>query len=353
MKVGTVTGANRYEVVEFDEPGPSASGVIVDIDYCGVCGTDVASYRTGDVSSPALFGHEWTGRVRHLGPAVTGLAEGDRVVVGVAPPCGRCRECRSGRPHTCRVVYSMTLGLDRAAPVHGGFAEAISVAADRVVRADPGLSAEQAALVEPAAVAYHAVRRSGVGLGDIAVVQGAGPVGLLVLQLARLAGAAGVVVIEPADHRRRLALELGADVAVSPGQEAVDAVLEATEGSGGDVVFECAGLPRLVQDAVGLTRRDGVTAMIGHTDEPATINPAIWLGKDIRVVASMGYEHHDFRRTMGLIVSGRLRVSPLHSRTVGLEELGTTLAALAAGSGEDTKVLVDPRHTSIRETVHG
>lgn len=342
-----ITGVECFELVELDEPRPSASGVIVDIEYCGVCGTDVASYRSGHVSSPSLFGHEWTGRIRHSGSEVAdrgeGLGEGDRVVVAVAPPCGRCRECLSGRPHTCRAVLAMTLGLDHSAPLHGGFAEAIAVSADRVVPVDPRLTAEDAALVEPAAVALRAVKRSGVALGDRVVVQGAGPVGLLVLQLARLAGAVDVVVIEPSPHRRAQALELGADVVAPPGQEAIDVVRGRTGGGGGDVVFECAGLPQLLQDAVGLARRDGVVAMIGHTEAPATIEPAVWLGRSIRVVASMGYVREDFRQTMGLIAAGRLRVSPLHTRTVGLAELGTTLAELTARAGDETKVLVDPR----------
>ncbi|MCZ7526713.1 MAG: zinc-binding dehydrogenase [Acidimicrobiia bacterium] len=342
MRAALVTGAGRLELVDVGEPRPAPSCVVVEVRYCGVCGSDVAAYRTGHLLNPAVCGHEWTGTVRAVGPDVTGLREGDRVVVGVAPPCGRCPECTSGRSATCRVAFAMLLGRDPAAPPHGGFARAIAVDAGRVVKADPALTDEEAAQVEPTAIAFRAVRRSGVGLGDTAVVQGAGPIGLLTLQVARAAGAGTVVVVEPAESRRELALQLGAHVAVPPGEEAARAVLEVTGGVGADVVFECAGAAPLVQTAVDLTRRGGVMAMIGFVEGTATIDAGAWIGKDVRVVASLGFAHEDVASTMRLIADGRVRVTPLHTRTVGLEGLEAAFADLAGGRSADVKVLVDP-----------
>lgn len=343
MRAATVTGAGRIELVEFAEPRPASDGIVVAVDYCGVCGTDVAAFRSGSTASPSLFGHEWTGRVERVGDAVTGFAEGDRVVVAVPPPCGRCRECLAGRPHTCRVVRAVTHGLDRDAPAHGGFAAAIAVDAGRVILADPRATAEDSALVEPAAVAHRAVVRSGIGLGDVAVVQGAGAIGLLVVQLARLAGARTTIVVEPSAWRRQMATDLGVDLTVPPGDAARQLVRSATDGAGADVTFECAGVPTALQSAVELTRRDGTVAMIGHTDEPATIQPAIWLGRDIHLVASVGYARWDFVRAMELIASGRVEVAALRTRTIGLGDLAATLSALARGGTDDVKVLVDPR----------
>ncbi len=343
MRAALITGAHRLELVEVPEPRPAPGGAVVDIRYCGVCGTDVGAYRAGRPSHPSLFGHEWTGTVRAVGDEVGGLAPGDRVVIGVRSPCGTCPDCVAGRPGSCRAARAMLLGRDPLAPPHGGFAPALAVAAERLVRAHPQLSDEEAALVEPAAVAFRGVRRSGVGLGDVAVVQGGGPIGLLTLQLARTAGAATVVVVEPDPRRQAAARELGAELVLPPGEAATAGVLEVTGGAGGDVVFECAGRPPLLQAAVDLTRHGGVTALLGYIEEEATVEPARWLGKDVTVVASVGFARQDVQHVMSLIADGRVRVSPLHSRTATLGELDGVLQALAAGRSPDTKVLVDPR----------
>jgi (R,R)-butanediol dehydrogenase/meso-butanediol dehydrogenase/diacetyl reductase len=343
VKAAMITGQGQLELLDFDEPRPAPSGVVVDLAYCGICGTDVASYRTGHLHSPSVCGHEWTGTVSAVGKEVTAVAEGDRVVIGVRTACGECPECRAGQAQSCRVAQLMVRGRDPMAPPHGGFARAIAVSQDRVVKAHPALADEEAAQVEPATVAYHGVRWSGIGLGDTAVVQGAGPIGLLTLQVARAAGATTVVVVEPMEHRRQAALELGAHVAVEPGDAAKETVMDLTAGRGADVVFECAGLAPLVQAAADLTRRGGAMAMLGYVAGEAAINVGSWLAKDIRVTASTGFAHEDLSHVMSLIADGRIRVAPMHTRTVGLDELDGVLAGLASGSAADTKVLVDPR----------
>ena len=139
--------------------------------------------------SPAVCGHEWVGTIRDIGPGVRNFDPGDRVVVAVPPACGRCPECRAGIAEYCRSVSAIARGRDPLAPPHGGFARSITVAADRAIHAHPDLSDEEAAQVEPSTVAFHGVRRSRIGIGDTVVVQGAGPIGLLVMQFARAAGA--------------------------------------------------------------------------------------------------------------------------------------------------------------------
>jgi len=233
-------------------------------------------------------------------------------------------------------------GRDPFAPPHGGFAGSITVPAARVMRAHPDLTDEIAAQVEPATVALHGVRRSGITVGDTVLVQGAGPIGLLALQFARVAGAGEVLVVEPSPARRRLATELGAISAVAPG-DAAECVEDHTQGIGADVVIECAGVPRLLQTAVDLARSGGVVQLLSFLAEPATINPARWLAKQVTVVASNAFTHDDFRRSMTFLADGRVRAQPLHSRTVRLDELEVTLRGLSAGPSDDIKVLVDPR----------
>jgi (R,R)-butanediol dehydrogenase/meso-butanediol dehydrogenase/diacetyl reductase len=235
-------------------------------------------------------------------------------------------------------------GRDPLAPPHGGFAGSITVQATRVMPAHPDLTDEVAAQVEPATVAFHGVRRSGITPGDTVVVQGAGPIGLLALQFARAAGAGDVLVIEPSPARRRLATELGAINAVAP-DEAAECVQDHTQGIGADVVIECAGVPRLLQTAVDLARSGGVVQLLSFLAEPATINAARWLAKQVTVVASNAYTHDDFRRSMTFLADGRVQAQPLHSRTVRLTDLEATLRGQSAGPSDDIKVLVDPRRS--------
>jgi (R,R)-butanediol dehydrogenase/meso-butanediol dehydrogenase/diacetyl reductase len=325
------------------EPSPPG-GVTIDISLCGICGTDIHSFASGHLHSPAVCGHEWVGTVAATGAGVDGLREGDRVVAAVPPACGRCPECLRGLGDYCRTSSLVARGRDPLAPPHGGFAGRITVQATRVMPAHPALTDEVAAQVEPATVALHGVRRSRITPGDTVVVQGAGPIGLLALQFARAAGAGDVLVVEPSPARRRLAIELGALNAVAP-DEAPEYVLDHTQGTGADVVIECSGVPRLLQTAVDLARSGGVVQLLSFLSEPATISADRWLAKEVTVVASNAYTHDDFRRAMTFLADGRVQAQPLHSRTVRLDELEATLRGLSAGPSDDIKVLVDPRRS--------
>jgi (R,R)-butanediol dehydrogenase/meso-butanediol dehydrogenase/diacetyl reductase len=337
-----ITAKETVTLRTFIQAPPPPGCVTIDIRLCGICGTDIHSFSSGHLHRPAVCGHEWVGTVAAAGTGVDGLQEGDRVVVAVPPACGRCPECLRGLGDYCRTASMVARGRDPLAPPHGGFAGRITVEATRVMRAHPGLSDEVAAQVEPATVAFHGVRRSGITPGDTVVVQGAGPIGLLALQFARAAGAGDVLVIEPSPVRRRLATELGAMHAVAPG-EGAEGVQDHTQGVGADVVIECTGVPRLLQTAVDLARSGGVVQLLSFLSEPATVNAARWLAKEVTVVASNAFTHDDVRRAMTFLADGRVQAQPLHSRTVRLDELEVTLRGLSAGPSDDIKVLVDPR----------
>jgi len=334
VKAGLVTGLRRFELVDVPEPEPGPGRALVDVTLCGICGTDVHGYLSSDPYNPAICGHEWTGVVRAVGPGVTHLDEGDRVVAAVAPACGSCPACLAGQSAWCQTALLTAIGRDVHAPPHGGFAPHISLGASRLVRVHDLLSDVQAAMVEPATVAFHAARRTPPTLASRVVVQGCGPIGLLVLQCAKAAGAGQVVAVEPHEHRRRLALALGADEAVEPGVPIDEPV---------DLVFECAGVPATVQRAVDLVRRGGTVNLVGLASGSASISPGAWLLKEVTVVASLAYRHEEFALTMGLVADGRLRLDPLHDQTVGLEDAAGAFARLADDPSSAVKVLVDPR----------
>jgi 2-desacetyl-2-hydroxyethyl bacteriochlorophyllide A dehydrogenase len=343
MRVGLITGKQALELREFPTPSPEPGKAVVEIACCGICGTDVHAYMHGGPYTPAICGHEWAGTVSACGAGVEGVREGDRVAIGIAPACGRCALCRAGAASQCLAALTSMLGLDPMAPPHGGFAPAIAVNAARLYRLRPQIDDVEAALLEPATVVTHALRRTPVGVGESVVVLGAGPIGLLALQLVKVAGAGSVVVIEPEPSRAALARSLGATEVLAPDLAELDERLRTSCGPAGpDLVLECAGVPSTIQRSVELVRRGGRVALLGLAATPATIQPAAWLGKEVTLTASLGYTHEEFEITQELASDGRLRLAPLVTDTVGLDGLEDALGQLMKPSGQ-VKIVVDPR----------
>lgn len=348
MHAALITGQGELSIDEVPEPEPGETGVVVDIQLCGICGTDIHAYQSGQPYNPAICGHEWTGvlsrvgdRVKKLAGPSSELVEGDRVVVAVPPACGACDACRAGQSDRCQTAFLVAVGRDPLAPIHGGFAPRLAVGVNRVVKVHPDLSVAEAAQVEPATVAFHAVRRTQPRLGEVSVVQGAGPIGLTTLQWVAAAGAGEIIVVEPNDTRRTAAAQLGATTTATP-DEARAVIAELSNGLGADTVYECVGRPETIQSAVDLTRRGGVVSLIGLANGDATINPGAWLVKEITLDASLAYSHEEFDMSMKMIAAGRVDLDAMHSRTVGLDGLGSVLDDLAGGTSADMKVLVDP-----------
>lgn len=343
MQAGLVTGRRRLELVDMPTPTATPGKAVVDISHCGICGTDVHAYLSGQPYNPAICGHEWAGVVSALGKGVANCREGDRVAVGVAAACGRCRTCRRGDAQHCEAVFAGAIGMGPLATPHGGFASAIAFEASRLHQVPNALSDQDAAMLEPVTVAVHAVRRTDIRLGDSVVVIGAGPIGLLVLQAARVAGAGHIFLLEPEPSRRRLGGELGADTLIDPSQEDAAEVINAQLGQdGADVVLECAGVPATIQQSVHLARRGGVASLVGLAPGAAEINAASWLMKEIRLTSSIAYLYEDFDIAKALLADGRIRCAPLHTGTVGLAQLEDAFAKLASHPDE-VKILVDPR----------
>lgn len=321
---------------------PAPDGVVVDITFCGICGTDVHGYTDGHMLPPAVFGHEWTGVIGAVGDEVDGLTVGQRVVGGVGPACGTCRQCAAGHARQCETAFAEANGVDDTAPVHGGFGTRLRVPARRVIPVPEGVTDVEAALVEPATVAFHAVRRTAMELGSVVVVQGAGPIGLLTAQHARNAGAGRLVVCEPSAARRSTAEGLGFRDVVAP-KELEPLLEEITEGLGADVLFECTGVPSLLQPSAELVRRGGTLALLGYPMADSTVSYADWQTRELTVIGSLAYNHEDFVGTLRALAGKRIDVTSLHTGTVGLSELGSMLEELDSGRSEHTKVLVDPR----------
>ena len=341
MRAALITGAGQVELRAFPEPTPTDGGVVVDVAYCGICGTDVHAFTSGRDYPPAVCGHEWTGTVSAVGSATNRFGEGDRVVVAVPPACGSCAACRAGHSRHCETALAHARGRNPDAPAHGGFAPRIGVSVDRVVHAHPDLDDETLAQVEPVTVSLHAVHRSGLREGDRAVVLGAGPVGLTTLQCAIARGAGQVIVVEPNESRRATALALGANAVTTP-DAAAELVSDLTGGLGADVVFDCVGGSDTLDAGVGLACRGGSVCLVGLGEGAVTIQPGSWLRQEITVTTALAYVHEEFAEAMDLLADGRVRVDMLHTATTRLDGLAATLDDLAGGTSMQMKVLVNP-----------
>ncbi len=329
------------ETVVEAEPEPAPDGVVVDIGFCGICATDTHGYASAALP-PAVFGHEWMGTVTAVGTDVTTVRVGQRVVAGVGPSCGVCAQCRAGHASNCDLAFAEANGITDDAPAHGGFATKLKVSARRAIPVLDELSDEEAALMEPATVTFHAVRRAQLRFGSTVVVQGAGPIGLLTAQHARTGGAGRLIISEPSGPRRAAARALGVTDVVEPA-DLPGLLAEATNGLGADVLFECTGVAALLQPSAELVRRGGTLALLGYPGTNSSVSYGDWQSRELTVIGSLAYSHEDFAATMRLIADGRIDVKSLHTGTIGLGDLVAMFRELDSGTSEHAKVLVDPR----------
>lgn len=334
-------GDVRLDTVPVRPPGPAE--VVVRSAYVGVCGSDLHEVLDGPhaipqatahglsgARAPIVLGHEFSGVVHAIGSQVSGVAVGDPVAIEPNYRCGRCDSCRRGRYHTC--VHFGFAGLMG----DGGLAQFCTLPAYMLHRLPPGFDLAQAAVLEPAAVALHAVRRSGIGPGDDAVVVGLGPVGLLVCALLRIRGVGHVVGVDPSAARRELAETIGVDLALDPA--AVDEPLRRSLSRRADVAFEVVGRQETFDHALEVVRPGGTVLLLGLT--PRLAFDALQLVNDeITVRASVGY-NDCHRELIDLVGSGHLDLAPFTQDIVDLPEAVDTLRDLAAGRRPTLKTLI-------------
>ena len=340
MRAGLVTGKGEFELVEREDPAPNADEVVVAIQRCGICGSDVHAYVEGWKYSPSVCGHEWVGVIAAAGRDVINVKEGDRVTGAIAPGCGACLECRNDLSQYCRTAWSDYAGP--TGPTSGGFAPFLGLKAERVIAIPEAIDTDDAALIEPASVAFHAVRKSQLRVGDVVCVVGCGPIGLLTAQVAKAAGAGVVIAVEPDESRRRLALATGSDIAVAPGDELREVLDELTQGLQADLAFDCAGIPQTMQQSVDMVRRGGSVCLVGVTGQEAQINPIRWISKEVTLNSSIVFTLEEMKATSNMIADGRLLVTPLRDIVIDLDSLGSTIDDLAERRIDAVKILVDP-----------
>jgi (R,R)-butanediol dehydrogenase/meso-butanediol dehydrogenase/diacetyl reductase len=345
----------RLEQVEPPSVGPT--DVRVDVETCGICGTDLHEYAHGPLFAPAgdphpltgsslpvPIGHEFGGTVAAVGADVDRLAEGDRVAIHPILSCGDCPQCEAGKYHLCRDI-----GFVGVSGVGGGFADTTVVPAANAIRIPDGLPLSDAALIEPLNATVHALRRSEFAPGDDVAVFGAGPIGLLLLQAARASGADRVFVSEPVDARRAIAAETGATETFDPtATDVVAAVNDRTDG-GVAAAFEVSGTGDGLTQSIRSTRPDGCITIVSIFDDAVSIEPTRIVSPERTLVGTLGSlagpraPRGEFRTAARWLREGRVDPDPLVTARIDLDDLvDDGFEALLAADSDHVKVLVSP-----------
>lgn len=338
MRALVFTAAGEMPLQERADPKPGRGEVVVAVRAAGICGSDVHGYlgATGRRRPGVVMGHEAAGDVLATGPGVTSVREGDRVALRSILACGECERCRRGQPNICADRRGMGMHFD------GAYAERILVPESLLLPLPDTLSHEDGALIEPLAVAMHAVNRTPFELMDFVVVVGAGAIGLLTLLAARLRGAGSVVVTDLDPHRLEVARALGADLTIDVGStDPVAAIAAATDGRGADAVFEAVGIGATVSQSMAVARAGGQVTWIGNSAPIVEMPMQTLVSGELTVRGAYGFAE-EFEQAADAIAAGWIDVRGLVECVAPLEEGPGLFRRLGEGSLKAVKVVLAP-----------
>jgi threonine dehydrogenase-like Zn-dependent dehydrogenase len=329
MKAAVFRGLRDLRLEEIPDPVCGPRDVVLEVQACGICGTDLHGYSVGSEFGPpgTVPGHEFSGRVVEAGAEVWGIATGDRVTAWPSVPCDRCPRCAEGNWQQCEQMLERAISV--ATP--GAFAEYVRIPEARlgrtVFRIPDEVDWVSAATVEPLSVGLRAVDLAGPGPADTAVVLGLGMVGQCVVQGLKLRGVGRVIGVDLSPLRLETARASGADAMIDAGREDLPARVQelsgrgsATQGGSADVVFECSGTPRALRQGLHLARNAGTMVVVALYEQEATIDPNVFAMKQLRVLGSFGYRT-EFAQALELLASGRVRTLPLVTQQLPLERI--------------------------------
>lgn len=334
MKAGYYTGDFGYEVRDIPERRPIADEVKIRVAWCGLCGTDIHKFQGKNGASvvipPIILGHECSGIVTEVGPECKHFKVGDRVACDPSWGCGKCIWCQQGLPNFC---------LER----HGvakGFAEYVYPPEKNVYHIADTLDLEAAAFTEPLSCAVHGMDLIGIQSGKTVAMYGMGAIGSLMLQLIRLTGAAKIIVIEREAEKRRLALELGATMAISD-QE----IEEVAKQENIDYVIECIGLKSTMEQAIRIAGKYAKVLLfgLGDPEQPISFNQFEAYTKELSIYTSF-LNPLCSERAVHLLESGQINTKKIISAKLTLEEMGEELKTLRYARKGKVLVSVSGEH---------
>jgi L-iditol 2-dehydrogenase len=320
MKALVLSAYKELELLDLPVPKPADDELLIRIRACGICGSDVHGYdgSTGRRLPPVVMGHEAAGIVESVGSAVEDFRQGDRVTFDSTVYCGKCFYCQRGQINLCdnREVIGVSTPVFRR---NGAFAEFVTVPARIAYHLPDSMSFSHAALIEAVSVAVHGVSLTPIALEDTVVVVGAGMIGLLTLQAARLAGAGKVLVLDVDDTRLEMARSLGAGKTLNSRGDVIPQILAETNGRGADAVLECVGNAVTVKLAIDSVRKGGAVTLIGNVAPTVELGLQSVVTRQIRLQGSCA-SSGEYPACISLMSRGAIRVESLLSAVAPLED---------------------------------
>lgn len=345
MRAVVLSGPNQFAPAEIEKPQIGPDEILLEMKAAAICGTDMrilTGKKTKGVRYPSVIGHEFCGIIAEVGADVKGYEVGEKVAVANVIPCHHCSSCLRGRTNAC---------LDRKAigyEFDGGFEEYIRIPSicienGNVVKLPEYMSYQAGALIEPLSCCIRGLKNAGTGFNDDVLIVGAGPIGLFHLQLSKIAGARKVIVSEPNEQRRKVALELGADLVVDPTKEDLPAIVDReTNGQGMDVIVMAIGVPALVNSTLKLCKRGGTVNLFagfaGTGESTVEVNTIHY--NEINVNGSTAYKLEDYLAAAEMIKSGKIDADKIVTHRFKIEDFQKAYDVCVAGTG--LKVIIEP-----------
>ena len=320
MKAARFYEKGKLVIDEVPVQEPGDHDVVIKIRYCGVCGTDVHIFGgekgSAEVHPPVILGHELSGDVDRVGKGVTRFKKGDRVSADPNSYCGKCYFCANGKKHLCTDMKGLGTAVD------GGFAEYVTVPEETVYPIAEGVSYEAAAMTEPISCCLHGFDMTEVRMGDTVMIVGTGNIGLIMVQLARHAGADKIIAVEPNPVRREKAIHLGADFGIDPMKDDTAKILAEHGIVNVDKVIDCAGRTSTAEYAVEFAGRGATVMLFGRTgpDDVMGLKPFTVFQKELTIKGSF-VNPDTFERAGRLIGSGIIRTEEIISDIIDLDDI--------------------------------
>jgi len=338
MKAALLKKPYTFEIIDRPIPKPKENEILIHVRRCGICGSDLHAYKGlhPDYILPIVMGHEFSGDIVEMGKNVERFEVGDKVTVEPLITCDKCRFCIRREYNRCISLKVIGCQTD------GAFTEYISVPERWVYKLPENVSYEEGAMVEPLAVAVHAVKRV-IDLGDNVLVLGAGTIGLLTAQVARVFGATNIFITDIVDWKIDFAKRLGIDYPLNPLKNDLSKILmERTENIGVDTTFEAVGSNTTLNQALDLTRKGGNIVIIGIYEKPMiNINVMNIVNKELNVYGTLVYRW-DFEKAINLIEKNMVDVKSLISKVIGLSEIERGFKSMISREKNIIKIQVDP-----------
>ena len=340
MKCVKIAGPKSLATATHDEPTSKKGSVVIAVEACGICGSDIHNWDTG-APVGLIMGHEFCGRVVDPGNRKD-LLVGDKVTGLPISPCGTCDACKTGNPQYCRVTWSKAVGLSLSNP--GGYAEYTSCRADLVKKIPNNMTFDEGTLVEPSAVALHAVALANIKVGAKVLVIGGGIIGLMACEFARLEGASYIAMLETNMARAKKATTIGkADDYFNAKKEDTMAKLAEVSNGGFDIVIECCGNSAAVSEAILAVKPGGKIILVGVSTGPVTIPTVAAVLGEVTIIGAIAYTEKEFETCIDLISHKRINVKKYIDATIPLEKAQEAFERLTSGKDDAVKIIFHPR----------